>query len=94
MAPDRMSPGPGQRWLWALLAVLGALVVAGWLDVQAWLVAAGMALLLLLIDARRLQTLPAPVVERDLPGVLPVGVEREVVFPLALRVGRAPASGG
>lgn len=77
-----VSPGPGQRWLWALLAVLGALAVAGWLSVQAWLIAAGVALSVLLVDARRLQGLPSPVVERELPGVLPVGVEREVVLRL------------
>lgn len=73
------------RGLWLLLiacAMLGAGVVAGLLPQAAWWFAAAGIAAVALCDALALRRLPNPEFNRELPPVLPVGVERDVELRL------------
>jgi uncharacterized protein (DUF58 family) len=77
-----MRPGPALVGALLAWAVLGAAMAWLPLPVRAW-GAAGLALALLAtLDGWRLLRMASPTVEREVPGIVPVGVEREV----ALRV--------
>lgn len=84
-----MRPDRGLLVALALVALLGGALLAGAATPAAW----GSALVLLLaaaaIDARRLRACPDPQLERELPAVVPVGVEREVGLRLR-HAGAAP----
>ena len=75
---------PSRAFVIALigLAGLGALVAAGLLPAAALAVAAVVLTVLAIVDVRQLQRLSTPVVEREAPAVVPVGVEREIALRL------------
>jgi uncharacterized protein (DUF58 family) len=64
-------------WL-GIMAALGVAVVCGWLTLTVFAIAWALLLIVAVIDALRLHWLPAPSVERVLPAIVPVGVERAV----------------
>jgi uncharacterized protein (DUF58 family) len=77
-----MRPAPALvGWLlaWAALGLAAAL---GWLPVQSWAIGGASLGALALVDAWVLARIPSPTVRRDLPAVIPVGVEREAVLHL------------
>lgn len=63
-------------------AGLGALVVAGYATVDAWSLACGLLALAVLTDASQLARQAGPDVVRELPAVVPVGIERGVTLRL------------
>ena len=73
-------PLPGPRFAAALLAwgAAGVLLVAGLVPAIAYWSAGALLLALALADARGLSAAATPGIARDLPPVVPVGVEREV----------------
>jgi uncharacterized protein (DUF58 family) len=82
-----MTPSP--RLLWAVV-VLAALAIAAAIfpEVQApWLALAGAALLLATLDAFAGLRLPAPVIARNVPGSLALGVRSEVRLRVANAAG-------
>lgn len=70
---------PGRALLACLLlwALLGALVAFGWAPLPAWIGAGAMLLVVAALDAWSLRRRPSPELERELPPIVPVGVERE-----------------
>ncbi len=84
-----MRPTRAQVAAWIGCAVVGALVVAGLLPALALWCALGAVAVLSLQDALMLRRLPMPEVARDLPQIMPVGVERPVTLRLRHR-GRRP----
>jgi uncharacterized protein (DUF58 family) len=77
-----MRPAARLVWVFVLLAVAGIAVAFERLPGEAWWLAAGGVLLLAAGDALQLSRRPTPIVERDLPPVLPLGPEREIVLRL------------
>ncbi|MEO8671216.1 MAG: DUF58 domain-containing protein [Tahibacter sp.] len=75
---------PTQALSAALLgcALIGALVVFGWVPLALFLAACGLLVLVAAQDARLLRALPTPGVQRDLPRIVPVGVERLLTLRL------------
>jgi uncharacterized protein (DUF58 family) len=74
--------------VWALI---GALVVAAWLPMQAFVVSGIVLALIALQDLLMLRASPTPDVQRDLPAVMPVSVERALVLRLR-HFGKRPLS--
>ena len=76
---------PGSVLLWLLLGWtgLGVLAAIGWLPLSAWLAAAALLAALAAFDAWRLRAEPSPLVQRELPPVVPLGPE--LVVGLRLR---------
>lgn len=83
-----MRPAPALVAALLSCALIAALALLGLLPGGAALAAAGLLLLVALPDALALRRLPSPQVERDLPPVVPVGVERAVVLRLRSSIGR------
>lgn len=89
-----MRPAPALVGALLVCALVAALALAALVPAGAALAAAGLLVLVALPDALALRRLPSPQIERDLPPVVPVGVERAVVLrlrsgiarPLALQV--------
>ncbi|KFN44143.1 DUF58 domain-containing protein [Arenimonas oryziterrae] len=77
-----MRPSPALVWASALLALLGVAVALGLVPAAAWWISAGTVLVLAVLDALELSRRPTPSVERELPSVLPLGPEREVLLRL------------
>jgi uncharacterized protein (DUF58 family) len=75
---------PAPRFVAALLAWAGggALLVAGVVPAAAYWAAGAVLLVAALLDARELRAAPTPRVVRDLPPVVPVGIERDIVLAL------------
>jgi uncharacterized protein (DUF58 family) len=73
---------PGNTLLVALasVALLGVALLFGLVPTAAWLAALGALLACAALDAHALRRLPDPVVQRELPAVIPVGVERDVAL--------------
>ena len=70
-------------------ALVGVGVVAAWLPMQAFVVVGIVLVLIATQDLLLLRAIPTPEVQRDLPNVVPVGVER--MLSLRLRhVGKRP----
>ncbi|MEO5561553.1 MAG: DUF58 domain-containing protein [Dokdonella sp.] len=63
-------------------ALLGALVAFAWLPMPVFVAACGVLILMSAVDALRLRALPTPAVARELPPIVPVGVERSVSLRL------------
>ena len=77
-----MTPAPALVIALLALAVPGLFVALGWVPASALVVlAAGLALVAVL-DARQLRDLPTPQVTREVPSIVPVGIEREVALRL------------
>lgn len=68
-------------WICAI-AALGIPVAFGWLPPLVFAVACAALIVVAIVDVLRLRALPTPVVERVLPKIVPVGVER----PVSLRI--------
>jgi len=75
---------PAPSFIAGLCAVgaVGVLVVLGWIPLITFAVACAALLAVAVIDALRLRALPTPTVERDLPKIVPVGVERQISLRL------------
>jgi uncharacterized protein (DUF58 family) len=73
-----MRPATPLLVLMFLWVLIGALVTFHVLPLLAWLVASAFCLLLFALDAYALHSLPSPELVRDIPQVLPVGIERDV----------------
>jgi uncharacterized protein (DUF58 family) len=84
-----MRPTPRLVLALVACALLGAAVVAELVPTDWLAYAAGALVLVALWDAAALRALPTPSVERDLPPIVPVGVERPVTLRLR-HAGRAP----
>jgi uncharacterized protein (DUF58 family) len=72
MRPARALVGGLIAW-----ALLGAVVAFGLVDVAAWYAAGALLVALAVVDAVLLWRAPTPTARRDLPHVVPVGVETE-----------------
>ena len=81
---------PAHALVWVLLAwaLLGAFVAFGLVPVPAWVFAGGAIALVAIADALWLARTPTPTLRRDLPHVVPVGVETEGTLHLHV-AGRA-----
>ena len=77
-----MTPTPVSVAALLALAVLGLPVAHGVVPPGALGAAAVVIAAVAAFDARQLRRLPTPVVERDLPSIMPVGVEREIALRL------------
>ena len=73
-----MRPAKPLLWVLLLWALIGGLVTFHVLPVAAWLASGLFCLLLFSMDAWALRATVSPEFVRDIPAVLPVGVEREV----------------
>lgn len=82
---------PSRAFVAALLALaaLGTSVAFGVLPVMALALAALALAIVALIDVMQLRRLPTPTVEREVPAVMPVGVEREIALRLRHAGGHA-----
>ncbi|HET7845092.1 MAG TPA: DUF58 domain-containing protein [Xanthomonadales bacterium] len=80
MSEQRASIRPAPLFAWAFVAWAagGALLVAGLVAPVAYWGVGAVLLAIALADARELQAAPTPVLARELPPVVPVGIEREV----------------
>lgn len=63
-------------------ALLGALVAFAWLPMLVFVAACSVLILTAAADALRLRALPTPAVARELPPIVPVGIERAVSLRL------------
>ncbi|UXI68029.1 DUF58 domain-containing protein [Tahibacter amnicola] len=77
-----MRPSAGLVGGLVACALASGLALAGWAPWTFVLILAGVLVLLAVQDALRLRGLPTPSVERDIPPIIPVGVERRVVLRL------------
>ncbi len=77
-----MRPAPLLVWAFVMLALAGVAVAFDWLPAPAWGLAAGGIVVLAALDALQLRGRTTPAVERELPPVLPLGPEREIVLRL------------
>ena len=77
-----MTPTPVSVAALLALAVLGLPVALGVVPPGALGAAAVVIAAVAAFDARQLRRLPMPVVERELPSIVPVGVEREIALRL------------
>jgi uncharacterized protein (DUF58 family) len=84
-----MRPSPILVLLLGLWSALGLACALDWLPLSAWQIAGGTLLLIALADGWDLRRIADPLLTRDLPRIVPVGVEREVW--LHLRTGDARA---
>ncbi len=82
-----MRPTPYTVALLLALAVFGVPVAFGLLPGVALALAACALLVVAAADALRLRTSPSPTVARDLPAIVPVGVERPVTLRLRSETG-------
>jgi uncharacterized protein (DUF58 family) len=82
-----MRPAPNLVLLLGLWSLLGLACAFDLLPISAWAFAGGLLGLLAVLDAWRLQSFADPMLTRDLPRIVPVGVDREVW--LHLRTGDA-----
>jgi uncharacterized protein (DUF58 family) len=73
-----MRPAKPLLFLLLALVILGGLVTFHALPLTVWLATVLFCILLLAFDALALRAIPSPELVRDIPAVLPVGVEREV----------------
>ena len=78
-----MRPGPALVAALVGWALLGLAASLGWLPADAWMIAGAALATLAAIDAFVLARRATPQVRRELPGVVPVGVERECTLHLA-----------
>ena len=78
-----MRPSPALAGVLLCWSLLGLAVALGWAPADAWLVAGAALLALAAIDAVVLLRRATPLVRRSLPGVVPVGVERDCVLTLS-----------
>jgi uncharacterized protein (DUF58 family) len=84
-----MRPAPPFIAALLLCAVLGAIVSLGFAPLSLFGAAGAALLLVAMIDALRLRALPTPAITRELPPIVPLGVERAVTLRLR-HEGRAP----
>jgi len=77
-----MRPGIALVWLLVAWSLLGFACAMGWLPISAWQISGGALLAVALVDAWTLSRLATPIVRRILPGVIPVGVERDATLQL------------
>ena len=77
-----MRPGIALVWLLAAWSLLGFACAMGWLPISVWQISGGALLAVALVDAWTLSRLATPIVRRILPGVIPVGVERDATLQL------------
>lgn len=77
-----MRPAPALVVALVACALLGVLALIGFVPPGAPLAAAGLLLLLAVPDLFALRRQPSPQIERELPHVVPVGVERAVTLRL------------
>lgn len=73
-----MRPGPAFAWALLAWAALGLALAFGWLPAGAWLGAGALLGALALLDAIALRRRADPELRRELPAIVPVGVEKEV----------------
>src|SRR5204862_7725712 len=73
---------PAFAWLLVAWAGLGALCAFSLAPIAWWQLAGVAIVLVAAVDAARLWRVPDPVARRELPGVVPVGVEREATVYL------------
>lgn len=84
-----MRPAPALLAACIVCALVGTLTLFEQVTPQAFLALISLLLVLAVQDAIVLRALPTPTVERDLPAVVPVGVERPVTLRLTHQ-GRRP----
>ncbi len=84
-----MKPAPALVAALVALGLVGALVVAGLVAATAFWAAAGLLVVLALVDAAQLRAVRTPEVVRDLPATIPLGIERVVTLHLRQH-GRTP----
>lgn len=84
-----MRPGITLVWLLLAWSLLGLACALGWLPMSAWQIVGAALAALALIDAWILSRFATPIVRRALPGVIPVGVERDATLQLELADSRA-----
>ena len=84
-----MRPGITLVWLLLAWSLLGFACAIGWLPLSAWQLAGVALAAIALIDAWTLSRLATPTLRRSLPGVIPVGVEREATLQLDVGDGHA-----
>jgi uncharacterized protein (DUF58 family) len=77
-----MRPTPAFAALLLAWAALGALCAFGLLPLSAWQLAGVAIVLAAAVDAARLWRVPDPLARRELPRIVPVGVEREATVYL------------
>ncbi|MCW5577476.1 MAG: DUF58 domain-containing protein, partial [Dokdonella sp.] len=77
-----MTPAPALVVALLALAAPGLAVALGWMPAGALAVLALGLVAVAAVDARQLARLPTPDVARELPAIVPVGVEREVALRL------------
>ena len=82
-----MRPAKPLLWVLLLWALIGGLVTFHVLPTIAWLASGLFCLVLFALDAFALRSTASPEVVRDIPAVLPVGVEREVGLRLQTFIG-------
>jgi len=84
VSEQRANLRPAPLFVAALLAwaAAGGLLVAGLIEPAAYWGAGAVLLGIALADARELHVAPTPQLARELPPVVPVGIEREVVLAL------------
>ena len=75
-------PAPALVVLLVLWSALGVAVGFGWLPLRAWQAGGFTIALLALFDVLRLRRRATPEVVREIPEVLPIGIEREVTLHL------------
>lgn len=78
-----MRPSPALAGALVAWAVFGLGVAFGWAPLEAWIVAGAALAVLAVVDAFVLARRATPVVHRDVPSVVPVGVERECTLRLS-----------
>jgi uncharacterized protein (DUF58 family) len=84
-----MRPAPAFVAALLVCAVLGAFAATGFLPLPLFGAIGALLLLTAALDASRLRRAPTPVVARELPPIVPVGVERTVTLRLR-QEGAAP----
>ena len=84
-----MRPGITLVWLLIAWSLLGLACALGWLPMSVWQIAGAALVALALIDAWTLSRFVTPIIRRQLPGVIPVGVERDASLQLELADSRA-----
>jgi len=72
-----MRPSPALVLLLGLWSLLGLTCALGWLPISAWQFAGALLAVIALVDVFNLSRVPDPILSRDLPRIVPVGVERE-----------------
>jgi uncharacterized protein (DUF58 family) len=78
-----MRPAPALVVALVAWGLLGLAVAFAWLRPEAWAVAGALVAVLAAVDAFRGWRLPTPLLHRELPPVLALGVRRDVVLTLS-----------